>query len=208
MNDRDTVKNSIDSIVPEDGAKERMLENIKAKAAAERKSDKKKRLVRYLPLAACFALVIALAALLPEDDGDIALLSDDMGKSAAYHSEEGVEYVDSVGDIKARLGIEPAMPDDALPFSFAVMDDAVSVVGFKWHGQSFELFSAKNAADIPTLSGDEIASDLIGAAMLTAMQDKSDTYLSLTWSDGDAIHRVTSRDCSSGDMKTLYYSLP
>lgn len=208
MNDRETVKNSIDSIIPEDGAKERMLENIKAKAAAERKSDKKKNLVRYLPLAACFALVIALAALLPEGDDNIALLSGDMGKSAAYHSEEGVEHVDNADDIKARLGIDPAMPDDALPLSFAVVDDAVSVVRFKWHGHSFELFSAKNAADIPALSGKEIASDLIGTAILTAMQDKSGTYLSLTWSDGEAIHRVDSHDCSSGDMKTLYYSLP
>lgn len=210
MNDRDTVKKSIDAIEPESGAKERMLSNIKAKADTEKSETKSsgiKNALHYLPLVACFAFAIIALWLLPKDDGT-AVMSDEPGIRTAQHTEDRVEYVDGLEDILRRLGIEPQLPDGAEVTSCAVMDGDTADIRFEWHGKSFELLCVKLDEGEITLPGEEIASDFIESAELGAREVDGSTYLVLSWEHNGVSHRVISAECSSDDMRTLYYSLP
>lgn len=209
MNDRDIVKNSIDAIEPKSGAKERMLKSIKTKAAAkpEAKAERKKTALRYLPLVACLALIIVGVSLLPKDEG-IALLSDDTGARSAYHDADRVEYVDGIDELISALGIEPVLPEDAEIGSCTILDGSTADVRFEWHHKSFELLCAKQQGDIPELPGEKTASGFIGSAELCAIKNDDGTYLALTWERDGVLHCVISAECSSDDMRMLYYSLP
>lgn len=209
MNDRDTVKKSIDAIEPENGAKERMLSNIRSKANAEKSETKSrgiKNALHYLPLVACFAFVVLALWLLPRDDGT-AVMSDEPAIRTAQHTDDRVEYVDGLEDVFQRLGIEPLLPNGAEVTSCAIMDGDTADVRFEWHGKSFELLCVKQgAADLP---GEEIASDFVESGVeLGARKVDGSTYLVLTWEHDGVSHCVISAECSSDDMRTLYYSLP
>ena len=60
MMDRERIRKAIDSIEPEEGARERMLAGIKAKAKAEeqRRRMMRSRSLQWLAAAACFCLVV------------------------------------------------------------------------------------------------------------------------------------------------------
>ncbi len=206
MTDKDTIKNSIDSIEPTDGAKERMLANIRSKAETESKLKVTKPLGRILPLAACLALVVGIA-FFNADDTKPTPLSDD-GAAKSVQSTEHIEYVSSPSILEERLGFELPLPTNAANSVCAIIDGDTALVAFDSSGSQFELRSSKNGKGISDLAGTEVARSDIGGAVLSTIKNGGGVYLMLTWEENGVTHCIISADCSPDDIKSLYFSLP
>ena len=180
------IKESIDAIEPEAGAKERMYQNImkKAQQAApvEKPAEPTKKpipFVRYaLPIAACLCLVIlSLTHFLssPTAPPDEIVLG---GNPFAE--------VESADDFKA-LSITLDAPADAQEVSYAIIDGKIAEVGFALDGKSYIARASAQEGDFSGLNGTESEAETVDAktnAVLVSVDADTDIYQKITWTNG------------------------
>ena len=181
------IKESINAIGPEAGAKERMYQNILKKAQqaapAEKPAEPKKKgipFVRYaLPIAACLCLVLGLAHWLPS-------------APATDPTEGGVQIanpfveVESADDFKA-LSITLDAPDGAGEVSYAVIDGKIAEVRFTLDGKSYLARASAQEGDFSGLYGQESGAETVDAktnAILVGVDLDTGTYQKITWTNG------------------------
>lgn len=179
------IKESIDAIEPESGAKERMYQNIMKKAQqnapAEKPAEPKKKsfpFARYaLPAAACLCLVIlGLARFLPGNDP-----SDDfvLGGSPFVEVEDAEAF--------KALSITLDAPAEAQEVSYAIIDGEIAEVQFVLDGKSYLARASAQDGDFSGLTGQELSQETIDAksnAVLTEVQADPYTCYKVTWTNG------------------------
>ena len=186
MNEK-KIKDAIDAIQPENGAKERMYQNImkKAEQQAEKAPDRPKkrpvRLIRYaLPIAACFCLlVIGLAHFIPsitptQPDDEFVQIGNPFTE---------VENADA---FKA-LSITLDAPADAQNTSYAIIDGNMAEVRFELDGKSYLARASAQEGDFSELNGNESSPETIDAknnAVLTTVRIDTSDYQKITWTNG------------------------
>ncbi len=174
------IKKAIDAIEPEDGAKERMHQNIMRKAAAQTEQPRI-RWGRYaLPMAACFCLiVIGLFRFLPVGP------SQDPAEGGMLGGNPFVE-VESAEAFR-EIGITLDAPVGAQEVSYALIDGEIAEVRFRLDGKSYLARASAQEGDFSGLSGTELSQEIVDArtnARLLEMQTTDMTYQKLIWTNG------------------------
>lgn len=154
MNEK--IKNSIDNIEPESGAKERMYQNILKKAAkAEKTKMSPAKIARIaLPIAACVCIVILGVTRLMPGSGVV----DNPEGSTVLGGNPYVEVDDATAF--APLGISVDAPEDALDKSYAIIGGDIAEVDFSLDGHFYRLRASKSG-DISGVNGEIISREPI-----------------------------------------------
>lgn len=187
MNEK-KIKDSINNIEPDVGAKERMYQNILKKAqqdvTAEKPAAPRKktiRIVRYaLPIAACFCLLaIGIARFLPNNT-PIKPDKNDVQGGNPYVEVENAEAFNA-------LSITLEAPADARKVSYAIIDDKIAEIQFELNGKSYLARASAQEGDFSGLNGRELSQETIDAksnAVLTEVQTDLCTYYKIIWTNG------------------------
>lgn len=206
------IKESIDAIEPEAGAKERMYQNIMkkaAQAAPEEKPAEPKRksagILRYiLPVAACFCLlVIGIARFLP------GITPAGPGESTVLGGSPFVE-VKNAEAFKA-LSITLDAPEGAQNTSYAIIDDKIAEVDFELDGKNYLARASAQEGDFSGLNGEDRSQETIDAknnAVLTEVQTDLRTYYKIVWTNGKINYCLYGTDgADKSQVLAVYESL-
>lgn len=209
------IRESIDGIGPSDGARERMLANIRRKAAEQTLREEKqpekaksvpfKRVVKWaLPIAACFAVAVIGAAVisnpskpsgLPDTGTDVQL------PSPAADIQDAEEY-------ETIPGITADAPADAENVVYSIIDGSIADIIFDLKGHQYDLRSSKQGGDFSGIYATVIGEEPIDAstdAVLTTYRSGDEIYLKITWTDGAATCILSNTDGASADeIKAVY----
>ena len=202
------IKESIDAIEPEAGAKERMYQNILKKAQqaapAEKPAQPKKKtapFLRYaLPIAACFCLlVVGLAKLLPEG-------ASQPGGDNVQIPNPFVE-VESADDFRP-LSITLDAPSGAQEVSYFIIDGAMAEVRFALDGKTYQARASAQEGDFSGLNGTESDAETVDAktnAVLVRVDLDTGTYQKITWTNGKINYCLYGTDGAGKDQVLAVY---
>lgn len=179
------IKDAIDSIEPENGAKERMYRNIMKKAQQTEPVPMPKKkpvsFVRYaLPIAACLCLLILSAvhflpsAPSPEPTDELVLGGN------PFVEVEGAD------DFKA-LAITLDAPQGAQEVSYAIIDGEIAELRFELCGRHYLARASAQEGDFSGLIGEELSPETVdaknNAVLMTVRTDGTDVE-KLVWTNG------------------------
>ena len=216
------IRRSIDKIEPAEGAKERMLANIRQKAAAQAAAEAAKeqaqkagvsktasfsRLRKWaLPAAACLVIAVAGAALLPGM----------LRPAETAESEPAVMLVNPFAEVENAdafeevLGFRADAPTGAEDVTYNIIDKKIADVCFVWAGREYDLRAAAMDGDFSGLYGEEAESEVIDAeraAVLTVLQSGDESYKKIEWSDGKVNYVLMNTDGAAKEELTAVYGL-
>lgn len=206
------IKESIDAIEPEAGAKERMYQNIMKKAQqaapAEKPAEPKKKpipFVRYaLPIAACLCLVmIGVAKFLP---GNTPMRPDESNVQGGNPFVE-VESADAFRSLSITLDA----PGGAQETSYAIIDGKIAEIQFELDGKSYLARASAQEGDFSGLNGEDRSQETIDAknnAVLTEVQTDLLTYYKIVWTNGKINYCLYGTDgADKSQVLAVYESL-
>ncbi len=205
----DDIKTSLDKIVPQDDAKERMYENILTKAAKKEKSRNKyiSSLKYALPVAACLCVVVGYFAYSFGKKGD------DIGNDSGYY-ESSADYTEGavmggnpfsdVDDAKKFLsiGIDIDAPDGAEDVSYSIIDENIADISFMLDGHSYIFRASYQGGDFTGIYGEEKSSEIIDAksnACLYIIEDEFGSSYKVYWTDGSINFYLINSDGADED---------
>ncbi|MBQ9341895.1 MAG: hypothetical protein IJT81_06010 [Lachnospiraceae bacterium] len=197
------IKERIDSIAPEDGAGERMLENIKRKAANGKIDSEESKVIPWkkiaavlTPLAACVAIVIAVGISGNNRGGKVinktSFTEDSMGYANEACKSLGLTE-SSAEEVKDNLGIEFTIPEGAYDAEYYITAENEATVRFLYNGHEYEITACKNAEDV---NGNDAEDELLYEVKWT---EGEVTYTLINWdgadpADIDAVYNETKSD--------------
>lgn len=212
MNGNNKIENAIEGIEPRDGAKERMLANIKRKAAEQdREAPAAKRnapafadIAKWvLPAAACLVIAVVGIKVIPSltaPEGS-PISSDVMGGSPFLS-------VNSADEFEKQLGIRIDAPEGASKVEYTIIDNSIADIGFVYGENMYRLRASEENGDFSGLYGVESAAEQLeseNSAVLFTIKSGTDTYLKLTWTDGKVNYILSDTGGGSKDeIKEIY----
>ena len=212
------IRESIDGIEPADGARERMLANIRRKAAeqadredTEPKQPEKAKILPFkrirkwaLPIAACFAVAVIGAV----------VLSNPSKPSDPSEPGTDVQIPGPVGDIQdaeefeRRLGITTDAPEGAENVVYSILDGNMADIIFDLEGHQYDLRASKQSGDFSGIYATVIREEPVDAstdAVLTTYRSGDEIYLKITWTDGATTYILSNADGASADEIRAVY---
>ena len=204
------IKEAIDAIEPEVGAKERMYQNILKKAQqtapAEAPAAPKKKpiaILRYaLPIAACLCLVVI---------GAMQLLP---ASTPTQPSEGNVQIGNPFVEVESadafrNLAITLDAPDGAQEVSYAVIDGEIAEVRFVLDGKSYLARASAQEGDFSGLYGQESETETVDAktnAVLVSVDVGTGVYQKLNWTNGKINYCLYGTDGADRDQVLAAYA--
>lgn len=210
MNGNNKIENAIERIEPRDGAKERMLANIKRKAAEQdREAPAAKRktfadIAKWaLPAAACLVIAVVSIKVIPTlTASESSPISSDVLVGSPF------ETVNSADEFEKRLGIAIAAPGGASEVQYTIIDGNIAEVYFLYGKNAYSLRASEQSGDFSGLYGVETAAEQLDSAnnaVLTTIRDGGQTFLKLTWTDGKVNYILSDTDGGNEDeIKEIY----
>ncbi|MGN0670309.1 MAG: hypothetical protein ACI4JZ_07145 [Oscillospiraceae bacterium] len=207
------IRKSIDNIEPAEGARERMLRNIKQKAANQQpvqaEETKSRKPIPFgsimkwaLPAAACFAVLIVGISVIPKQN------------TPPVDSSEGVMVGNPFGDdltaeeLQEQLGFSVDLPEEAENAAYNILDGNIANISFEYGGSSYLLRASKQSGDFSGINGTLIKSDKIDAAndaVLETIRGTDYNYFKLTWTDGAVTYILANNtEISAEDITEIY----
>ncbi len=203
------IKNSINNIEPEAGAKERMYRNIMKKAhqaAPPEKSAelqrKKHSFARYaLPVAACFCLLII---------GIIRFFPNNTPFDPGENNVQGSNPFAEVENAEAfnALSITLDAPAGAQKVSYAIIDGTIAEIQFELDGKSYLARASAQEGDFSGLNGRELSRETVDAknnAVLTEVQTDLCTYYKIIWTNGKIKYCLSGADGATREQVMSVY---
>lgn len=197
--DRERIRKAIDSIEPEEGARERMLAGIKSKAKAEeqRRRVMRSRSLQWLAAAACFCLVVwgafrfsgVLGGNVTPPDGTVEQ-SDPLVMAGSPY--EDVADADALYE---KTGVRIDAPAGAEDVMYSVYDKSIAHLIFTREGVTYAVMAAAKSGDFSGVGGETLSSEMIDAktsAVLTKVNDDfSGEKWKVAWTDGRISYYLT-----------------
>lgn len=209
MSGNNKIENAIESIEPRDGAKERMLANIRRKAAEQNRemSDTKKKAPSFaeiakwaLPIAACLVIAVVGIKVIPP------LAAPEEPSGALVGSP--FLTVSSADEFEKQLGIALDAPEGASEVQYAIIDGNIAEVYFSYGENLYSLRASEQSGDFSGLYGIEAAAEQLDSAnnaVLTTIRSGDQTFLKLTWTDGKVNYILSNTDGGNEDeIKEIY----
>ena len=199
LDNNETIKFAVDEIIPANGAKERMLTNIKRKAGTQNPKPISVRLSKWAALpAACLAVAVITAV----GTKVIPMLSASQITSDPVKVGSSVRSVNSAEAFTDELGISVDAPIGSKNVQYRIIDDEIADISFVYNNIDYTLRASKQNGDFSGISGTAILSKLIGDdnnAMLTAVTDPSnEAYLKLEWNSEKTQYILSCADSEVG----------
>lgn len=208
------IRKSIDNIEPADGARERMLQNIRRKAAEQQsaeiaqKSEKPKamplnRILKWaLPVAACFAILLVGINVIPKLGAAPVESDESVLGGNPFAGEMSAE------ELQEKLGFSIDAPEGSENASYNVLDGNIANISFEYGGNSYTLRASKQSGDFSGINGTLIKSDKIDAAndaVLETIRGMEYNYFKLTWTDGAVTYiLMNNNEISADDITGVY----
>lgn len=209
------IRKSIDNIEPAEGARERMLRNIKQKAAEHQtvqiEDTKSKKTISFsrimkwtVPLAACLVLTVVGISVIPklnvpiEPDDSIAQIGSPFGEEM------------TVEEMNNRLGITLKLPPDAQEAVCVIMDGTIGDISFSYNNAYFSIRVSKQSGDFSGLNGTLIKSEKIDSATNATLETIRGTeynYLKMVWTDGEVTYILSNDSETTADTIKEIYNL-
>lgn len=211
MSGNDKIGRAIESIEPRDGAKERMLANIKRKAAEQNRetSETKKKALPFakiakwaMPIAACIVVAIVGIKVIPSLDAPEEPSNVLVGSPFVT--------VDSADEFEKQLGIAIDAPEGASGVEYAIIDSNIAEVYFSYDENAYCLRASEQSGDFSGLNGVEAATEQLDSAnnaVLTTVRSGDQTFLKLTWTDGKVNYSLSNTDGGNKDEINEIYRL-
>ncbi len=205
------LQKAIDGIEPSEGAKERMLANIRRKAAQQSKQEEavQKPPVLWLvsakkwvlPLAACLAIAAFGATVMPQ------LLKSHNEHEVVSAVEMGNPFVEvkDAQDFESRLGIKTDAPDGAEDVVYHIIDGQIADIDFLSGEHRYNLRASRQKDDFSGLYGEEAGTKQLDSgknALLTVLQCEPEVFLKITWTEGD-LHFVLSNTDGASEKELV-----
>lgn len=201
MNEK-KLRDAIDSIEAEDGAQQRMFQNILKKAAAQQETNKAQPLSqaikekpnrllwqKYSSLAACLALVVMIGAIaLPSIISTPN--SDDLGPVLG---NSPIQEVDSAEDF-ASIDINIDAPSDANDVRYYILDGKIAQIDFILDGHKYTFSASRLDGDLSGVSGKTESSESIDAEHNAVLEQVEHSIWKAYWNDGDMNYFMTNDD--------------
>lgn len=212
-------KSSVDGIEPAEGARERMLANIKrkaeaqatAKAEAEAPSAKAKiipikRIIKWaLPVAACFVIAIIGVKVMPN------VINPSTTQDPVVELANPFLPVENASAISEQLGIEIDAPMGAENVEYTICDGEMANIYFEYDGNSYTLRASRQSGDFSGLNGTPAGAEIIDAqndAVLEAVRSGDEIYRKITWTNGEVTFILINTDGTDEEtMKQLYEAI-
>lgn len=182
-----TINSAFDEIIPANGARERMLANIKRKAKAKNPRSIAVKLAKLaMPIAAC--LVIAVIAAV--EIKTLPTISQGQETSEPAKVGSNVRFADSAAVFTEELGITINAPEGSKNVQYRIIDNEIADISFVYHGINYTLRASEKSGDFSGINGTAVLSELIGddcdnGAVLTAVENfSSEAFLKLEWNAG------------------------
>lgn len=198
--DRERIRKAIDSIEPEEGARERMLAGIKSKAKAEeqRRRMVRSRSLRWLAAAACFCLVVLGAFRfsgvlggnnVTPPDGTVEQSDPPVMDGSPY------EDVANADELYEKTGVRIDVPARAEAVGYSVYDKSIAHVRFTRDGVTYTVMAAAKSGDFSGVDGETLSSEMIDAKT-SAVMTKVNVVFSgekwkVAWTDGRVSYYLT-----------------
>lgn len=197
--DRERIRKAIDSIEPEEGARERMLAGIKAKAKAEeqRRRMMRSRSLQWLAAAACFCLVVwgafrfsgVLGGNVTPPDGTVGQSDPPVMVGSPC------EDVANADALYKKTGVRIDAPDGAEDVMYSVYDKSIAHLIFTREGVTYVVMAAAKSGDFSGVGGEMLSSEMIDAktsAVMTKVKDDfSEEKWKVAWTDGRISYYLT-----------------
>ncbi len=197
--DRERIRKAIDSIEPEEGARERMLAGIKAKAKAEeqRRRMMRSRSLQWLAAAACFCLVVwgafrfsgVLGGNVTPPDGTVGQSDPPVMVGSPC------EDVANADALYKKTGVRIDAPDGAEDVMYSVYDKSIAHLIFTREGVTYVVMAAAKSGDFSGVSGETLSSEMIDAKMSAVMTKVKDDFSGekwkVAWTDGRVSYYLT-----------------
>ncbi|MBR5712197.1 MAG: hypothetical protein IKX54_01245 [Lachnospiraceae bacterium] len=222
-NEKLTIQNAIDSIEPKDGAKERMLENIRRKASQASQNTaasvpaaagdesallRIRRLARWaLPVAACLTIIVVAAVKLgkrPTDEptpvvptGVVAGGGDDATPTMLPNP---ITQYDSAAELAAATGLTVDAPQGSTDVMYCSIGRDIAEVSFTVSDKQYTLRASKRTDDFSGLYGTLVSDEPLdreNGAALSEIADGSNIFRRARWIDGGICHILINTDGAS-----------
>lgn len=187
MNNNDnnkTISSAFEEIIPADGAKERMLANIKRKAETRKPNPISVKPAKWAaPLAACLVVAVITAVgskLIPP-------LSQTQTPSESTQIGNHIRVVDTADTLAKELGISVDAPEGSENVQYRIIDDEIADISFVYRDIDYTLRASEKNGDFSGINGSAVLSKLIedNDAVLTMVKNSSDeAFLKLEWNAG------------------------
>ena len=210
----DRIHESIEEWEPPAGAKERMLANIRRKAAeqnamrADEPASRAKVLsinpmLKWLmPLAACFVIAVIGVNFMSKNTPAPSTDTPDVQIANPFVPVEGAQ------EFEKRLGIVLDAPEGAENTEYTVVDNEMANIDFDYAGHSYSLRASGQSGDFSGLYGTDAGSEQIDSstdAALTAIRSGDDIYRKLEWTDGKVRYLLINTDGADPEQMIEIY---
>lgn len=226
----DRIRAAVDRIEPADGARDRMLVRIQAKAekmkseARIMESSKKKpssfaNIAKWaLPIAACLTVVIVGAVMIKnhskqkkQDTPNETTLQTEKDQQDDENTMVVNPYqeVDGPEAFEQDLGFRIDAPEGADDVLYIIITpDHIADVRFALEGHEYSLRACKENDDISGIYGDVKKTEELGDgnnAVLTVLGSGDESYLTISWTSGGVNYVLSNTDgASEEEIKNVY----
>lgn len=210
------IRSSIDNIEPADGARERMLRNIRRKAAeqtsqtpqetAKPKTLPLNRILKWaLPAAACLVIAVVGIRVIP------GIVSSPVDSGSEVQIANPFQAVNSADEFEERLKFRIDAPAGSEDIAYSILDGEIAQADFIFGGNSYTLRASKQSGDFSGINGTLIKSDKIDAAndaVLETIRGMEFNYYKLTWTDGAVNYILANNtEIATEDITGVYEKL-
>lgn len=212
MSEKNPIREEIDKIEPADGARERMLRNIKRKAAEQNaesapKAEKKPvlfaKIARWAaPIAACIVLAavgivfVSRQNQLPVDDESNVMAGNPYG-----------DFI-TAEELREQLKIDFTIPDGAEVAECFIIDGKIGNISFTYNQKNYCVRGSRQSGDFSGVNETVIARKQLDAennAVLETLRGMDYTIYKLFWTNGSAnYYLVNSGGISENDIISVY----
>ena len=221
--EKNPIQKAIETIEPNDAAKERIFANIQKKAAEQTTEQPKEAKVLHfnramkwaLPIAACLVIVVATVLALPYLAGGRKAASFD---AMPMDPGENVQIANPWVEVEDAQSLEkstdmaveaPAAAEDP---RYSAMGNEIADVTFTLDGHEYTLRASKRADDFSGLyaeaSDEKTIASAYGNAEMSVLTSGEEIYLKISWSEGDTNYILTNTDgASEEEFLSVYESL-
>jgi len=219
MSEHNSIREEIDKIEPADGAKERILQNIRRKAAEQQNTQAQEtrqpkaipfgKIAKWAaPLAAC--LVIAVVGVAVFRQQSVPVTPVDSSEPLESGMLGGSPFSDEMtaDELREQLGIDFKIPVNAENVVCYIMDGNIGDVRFDLDGGSYTLRFSEQSGDFSGINGTPLSSEKIDAstnAVLDTIADVEYSIYKISWTDGKLNYILSSNSATTTEAITAIY---
>ena len=208
-----SLRESIDKIEPDDGAKDRMFQNIMRKAADLQKEEAPEKAAKpkVVPLNRVLTWAISVAACLAVAVAGIKIIPNIISAPPQSNVQVVNPYreAESAEEFAKELGISIDAPEGSENVIYNIISDSIANLDFEYGGNSYTFRASKQSEDFSGIYGTTLKQENIDAAAGAVLQtiDGEFDYFKLTWKDGETTYILMNGSEISADDITAVYEL-